>query len=216
MKEPVAPYVTPWTGETRLPASLVVTASGMSYADPVHDALARDVDGVLWELCGGTATGRPDYAELHPGRQRETMENLRCAGCNEPAARDGRGMLWLLPLLDTVTTSWEGVRTAIPPVCEACADKSPRLCPELRAGHVQLRVREAELVGVRGTLHPRPGEPGVPEPGVVIGYDSPDLSFVVARHAVRELRRTTVVSFTAAAPTQGLRRYVPALRAVAR
>ncbi|MEU3423437.1 hypothetical protein AB0F39_33635 [Streptomyces murinus] len=50
----------------------------------------------------------------------------------------------------------------------------------------------------------------------LVGYDSPDLSFVVARHAVRELRRTTVVSFTAAAPTQGLRRYVPALRAVAR
>ncbi|TGZ14139.1 hypothetical protein DV517_56220 [Streptomyces sp. S816] len=56
----------------------------------------------------------------------------------------------------------------------------------------------------------------MPEPGAVVGYDSPDLSFVVARHAVRELRRTTVVSFTAAAPTQGLRRYVPALRAVAR
>lgn len=163
MKEPVAPYVTPWTGETRLPAQVVITASEVAYADPVHDALARDVDGVLWELCGGTATGRPDYAELHPGRQRETMENLRCAGCNEPAARDGGGMLWLLPLLDAVTTSWEGVRTAIPPVCEACAEKSPRLCPELRGGHVQLRVREAELVGVRGTLHPRLCEPGVPK-----------------------------------------------------
>ncbi|WP_136103278.1 hypothetical protein [Streptomyces sp. S816] len=68
---------------------MVVAVAGVSYADPAHDALARDADGVLRELCGGTATGRPDYADLHTGRRRETMDNLRCAGCNEPAARDG-------------------------------------------------------------------------------------------------------------------------------
>ncbi|MEW2275759.1 hypothetical protein [Streptomyces griseofuscus] len=39
MNEPVAPYVTPWTGEMRLPAQVVVIVAGVTYADRVHDAL---------------------------------------------------------------------------------------------------------------------------------------------------------------------------------
>lgn len=202
MDRPIAPYVTPWTDESTVPAVVAVTASGVEYADPVQDALARDLDGALWALCGGTATGRPEYAaELHPERQPAAMDGFLCAGCGKPAARDERGMLWLLPLLDAAAaTSWEGVRTAIPPMCEACAEATPRLCPVLRAGHVKLRVQEAEPIGVRGTLYPRPGEPGEPDTGALVLYDSPDMRFVVARQAVRELRRTTVVAFGAAIP----------------
>ncbi|GAA2439661.1 hypothetical protein [Streptomyces glaucus] len=197
MNQLIVPYVTPWTGESTSAPPVTVTASGVAYADPVQDALARDVDGVLWTLCGGTATGRPEYAaQLHPERQRTAMENLLCACCKKQAARDDRGMLWLLPLLDD-TERWEGVHSAIPPMCGACAESVPRLCPWLREGHVQLRVREAEPIGVRGTLHPRPCESGAPEPGVFVRYDSPDLPFVVAREAVRELRGTTVVALVA-------------------
>ncbi|GGZ82017.1 hypothetical protein GCM10010389_19890 [Streptomyces echinoruber] len=178
----------------------MVTATGIAYANPVADALHRDLDNVLWERCGGETTGGPAYAEkLHPQRQRTTMEQLLCAGCKAPAARDERGMAWVLPLLDNAPdTVWEGVRTAIPPLCGACADRVPRLCPRLREGHVELRVREAEQIGVRGTLHPSPGEQGPPDPDVLVMYDSPDLPFVVARQVVRELRLTTVVAFTAA------------------
>ncbi|WP_128378543.1 hypothetical protein [Streptomyces cavernae] len=194
------PYVTPWTGESTSPPPVTVTASGVAYADPAQDALARDVDGVLWALCGGTATGRPEYAaELHPERQRTAMENLLCACCKKPGARDERGMLWVLPLLDdSVDARWEGVRSAIPPMCEACAKTAPRLCPRLREGHVKLRVREAEPIGVRGTLYPRPGEQGPQDPDALVLFGSADLAFVVARQAVRELRRTTVVAFAAA------------------
>lgn len=190
-----APYVIPWTGERTLSAPLTVTATGVAYADPVQDALARDVDGVLWTLCGGTATGRPEYAaELHPERQRTAMEKLLCAGCKQPAARDERGMQWVLPCFGEVEPScWEGVRSAIPPMCAACARTAPGLCPVLRRGHVELRVREAELIGVLGTLHPRPGEPGEPDPDALVLIGSPDLRFVVARQAVRELRRCTVI-----------------------
>ncbi|MFF8991168.1 hypothetical protein ACF09H_14715 [Streptomyces sp. NPDC014983] len=197
MSRPKAPYVTPWTGEAKVPTSVVVNASGVAYTDPVHDALARDPDGTLWELRGGAAAGRPDYADFHPERQRSTMDRLLCAGCNGPAARDKRGMLWLLPLLDTVTSSWEGVRTAIPPMCETCAEETPLLCPQMREGHVKLRVQEAELIGVRGTLHPRPGEMCVPDPDALILYDSPGMPFVVAREAVRELRRTALIALVA-------------------
>ncbi|MGX4695078.1 hypothetical protein [Streptomyces sp. JNUCC 63] len=202
MKRPTAPYVTPWTGESTPPAPVTVTAACVAYADLVRDALARDLDGVLWTLCGGTTTGRPEYAaELHPERQRTAMDDLLCAGCKKPAARDERGMLWVLALLDDVAAaSWEGVRSAIPPMCEACAEQAPRLCPRLREGHAKLRVREAEPIGVRGTLYPRPGGQGAPDLDALVLYDSPDLPFVVARQAVRELRRITVVAFAAAIP----------------
>ncbi|MCG8971768.1 hypothetical protein [Streptomyces sp. CL12-4] len=181
---------------------MTVTSAGVAYTDPVQDALARDLDGVLWALCAGTTTGRPEYtAELHPERQRTAMEGLLCAGCKKPAARDDRGMLWVLPLLDDATDGpWEGVRSAIPPMCEPCAETAPLLCPRLREGHVQLRVREAELIGVLGTLYPGPGNPGTPDPDALVLHGSPDMPFVVARQAVRELRRTTVVAFAAAAP----------------
>lgn len=181
---------------------LTVTAAGVAYADPLQDALARDLDGVLWAVCTGTATGKPEYAaELHPDRQRTAMEGLLCACCSRPAVRNKDGMLWVLPLLDdAVGTRWEGVRSAIPPMCEPCSVSAPLLCPRLREGHVLLRVREAELIGVHGTLYPRPGSDAVPDPDAFVVHGSPDTAFVVAREAVRELRDTTVVAFAAAAP----------------
>ncbi|MGW7433317.1 hypothetical protein ACWGIN_27725 [Streptomyces sp. NPDC054861] len=180
-----------------------MTARSVAYADLEQDTLHRDVDGVLWAVCTGSPTGAPDYAkELHPGRQRIAMENLLCACCKRPAARDERGMTWIMPLLDDATdTIWEGVQTAIPPMCEACAALSPQVCPRLRDGHVELRVREAEPIGVRGTLYPRPGQHHAPEPDALVLYDSPDLPFVVARQLVRELRRTTVITGALSTPS---------------
>jgi hypothetical protein len=161
---------------------VTVTAAGVAHTDPVQDALAREVDRVLWTLCGGTATGKHEYAAvLHPERQRTAMEKLLCAGCKKPAAHNAQGVLWLLPLLDDTACSWSW-------------------CPRLREGHVKLRVREAEPIGVRGALYPRPSIPGSPDLYALVRYDSPDLPFVVAREAVRELRRTTVVAFAAAVP----------------
>ncbi|MET8696939.1 hypothetical protein ABZV65_30865 [Streptomyces bauhiniae] len=189
------PYVLPRTGELGPPARVTVTPAGVRYHDPALDETSRDDDGALWEVRAGAPTGPPAYtAELHPARQREAMENLLCAGCREPADRGPDGMLWLLPLLGAgPDTRWEGVRTAIPPMCAACAEVAPTVCPVLGDGHVELRVREADLIGVRGTLHPRPGEPGDPDPDALVLHDTPDLRFVVARQAVRELRRVTVV-----------------------
>lgn len=199
MDRPIAPYVLPYSGEITPPADVVITPAGVAYADPVQDALHRDLDNVLWAVCEGTPSGGPSYtAELHPERQKTAMEGLLCAGCKEPADRDERGMLWVLPLLDDGTdTVWEGVRTAVPPMCAACAEKSQSLCPRLREGHVELRVRDAEQIGVLGTLHLRPGEGGEPDPDALVLYTSPDLSFVVARQAIRELRHITVATFAA-------------------
>ncbi|MFH8767457.1 hypothetical protein [Streptomyces althioticus] len=62
-----------------------------------------------------------------------------------------------------------------------------------------LRVREAELIGVRGTLYPRPGSPGPADDDALVLRRSPGERFVVARQAVRELCDITVVAFAAAA-----------------
>ncbi|WP_328491288.1 hypothetical protein [Streptomyces zaomyceticus] len=176
----------------------MTSARGITYADPEQDDRHRDIDGVLWVVCAGSATGGTEYAkELHPDRQCTAMDLLLCAGCKLPAARNKRGMTWILPLLDDATdTVWEGVQTAIPPVCEVCADLAPQACPVLRDGHVELRVREAEVIGVRGTLYPRPGQNHSPDPDALVLYDSPDLPFVVARQLIRELRDVTVVHRT--------------------
>ncbi|MGW0606141.1 hypothetical protein [Streptomyces sp. NPDC002640] len=189
------PYVTGWSGEHPLPARTVVSPGGVSYADPDLDRAARDDDGILWELCTGTRTGRPRHTDLHPQRQRHAMERLLCAVCATPAdRRPGLGMLWLLPLLDSPPHgAWDGVLTSIPPLCADDAELASRHCPQLRAGHVRLRVREAGRVGVRGVLHPRPGEPGPPDSDALVLDGSPDLPFVVARQLVRELRRCTVI-----------------------
>ncbi|MGP4089639.1 hypothetical protein [Streptomyces sp. KR55] len=121
---PLAPYVIPWTGEFTPPTRIVISPAGVSYADATQDAAHRDLDGVLWEPCVGTRTGRPAYAEeLHPQRQRDAMENFRCAVCRHPADRTPEGMLWLLPLLDDEipVTGWEGVQT----VSRPCARSTP-------------------------------------------------------------------------------------------
>ncbi|MFE9723600.1 hypothetical protein ACFYQ5_08385 [Streptomyces sp. NPDC005794] len=59
MDRPVAPYVISWTGESTTSADVVITPAGVAYPDPAQDTPKRDLDNVLWELCGGTATGQP-------------------------------------------------------------------------------------------------------------------------------------------------------------
>lgn len=126
-----APFVLRHKSETLASPTTVTTLRGITYASPGRDARHRDVDEVLWAVCAGTPTGSACYAEeLHPDRQRTAMEQFLCAGCKKPAARDERGMAWILPLLDNATdTVWEGAQTAIPPVCEMCVVLSPQVCP---------------------------------------------------------------------------------------
>lgn len=189
----------------------MVSSRGVAYADPVLDGFHRDRDGILWTVSGGTRTGSPEYArELHPSRQKVTMQQLLCAGCGGPASRDERGMLWVLPLLDDAEDrSWENVRTVIPPMCEVCSTKATQLCPRLRDGHVELRVQEAEKIGVQGTLYPRPGEPGEPDPDALVLYDSQDQPFVIARQLVRELRQVAVAAVAPPAPQESQRDHHP-------
>ncbi|MFC9534443.1 hypothetical protein ACFT38_28450 [Streptomyces sp. NPDC056975] len=67
---------------------------------------------------------------------------------------------------------------------------------------VQLSAREAEQVGVRGTLYARPDEWGLPAEDTFVPYDSAELAFVIAREAVRELRGITVYGPTTCPVTE--------------
>ncbi|MFF8847951.1 hypothetical protein ACF08N_35480 [Streptomyces sp. NPDC015127] len=77
------------------------------------------------------------------------MEAMLCACCKQLAARDERGMAWLLPSSTNATdTVWEGVRTVIPPMCEVCADLAPRACPGCGTATWSSASAEAEQIGV--------------------------------------------------------------------
>lgn len=197
MRSPIVPYVIPRAGEIISHPTPVITPAGVHYADPAQDRLHRDLD-TLWEQCTGTPTGPPQHtAELHPARQKKAMEELLCGGCQAPAARHSDGMTWVLPLYDdTPPANWDGIHTTIPPMCTPCANTAPQWYPRLREGHVELHVREADHIGVHGTLYPRPDHPETPDPHALVPYNSPDLPFIVARHVVRELHRTTLIRLT--------------------
>ena len=194
-------YAARRTGETPLPLAIAVGDDGVHYTDAFLDAVMRDIDGILWQATG-PAVGPPVHGDpLHPGRQRDAMENLWCAECGRPPGRNDDGMPWVLAA-PTPEPTWEGVTTEVPPICENCLGRVTGACPSLRAGHVVLRVREAPLVGYRGTLHPRPKQNGQPEADRFVPVGSDDLCRLIATSLVRRLADCTVI--TAHHPAGGL------------
>lgn len=168
----------------------------------------RDDRGVLWARCsqsrhGNDIVGRPRWRDVHPSRQRECMEELRCQVCVQQPSRTQLGYLFLAAQQDTRSTDgWEGHLTAQPPLCLEHAKAAVEQCGYLvRAGTVALRARVPRLHGVIGTLY-RTGADGRPEP---VEFDS-ELARIplpyrhrkwtpwfLASQLVRELRGVTVV-----------------------
>ncbi|MYR55391.1 hypothetical protein GTY54_03730 [Streptomyces sp. SID625] len=166
---------------------MLIDAGGrVVYAD--EEPGDRDIDGILWERWGGTATGPSMWAEHHPLRQRHVMDHRpRCAMCGGEPDRDEQGVLWLLeadaaqqPLtfpLDIITTT--------PPVCREDGRRALRECPVLREEAIAVRVRDAELVGVRGTVYSRTAPP---QAGQTVLFTDDAIHRVVASQLLRELR----------------------------
>ncbi|ORT61931.1 hypothetical protein [Streptomyces sp. CB03238] len=168
----------------------------------------RDERGVLWARCsqsryGNEITGRPRWRDVHPSRQRECMEDLRCQVCVQQPSRTAQGYLFLATQQDDrPTDSWEGHLTAQPPLCLEHAKAAVEQCGHLvRAGAVALRVRVPRLYGVIGVLY-RTGSDGRPETVEFDGesactplpYRNRRLTpWFLASQLVRELRGVTVV-----------------------
>lgn len=193
----VAPYVTAWSAEKDLHCALVERPDGsIGYAKELLSD--RDSHGVLWRQTRlRHQVGRPEFARVHPLRQRRAMELLLCQVCGGPADIDGDGVLWLLRDFRGDWPGWpEGMAATEPPVCLPCVPVALRSCPSLQRGAVTVRVRHCPIAGVRGVLY----RAGALAPTAATAdnfvYDDPLIGRVLASALVRELRDCATVRLT--------------------
>lgn len=161
-----------------------------------------DVDGRLW--------GKPLFALMHPARQRETMQGLRCSVCCGPPSRTSEGYLFLLEREDSPV---EGRLTAQPPLCLSHARYGVGRCSHLRDNWTLVRSRVPRLFGVLGGIaRPLPdGSLDVPQ---LVGPDGQDIPipykarettpWVVASQMLRRLTQVTEVQLEAEPAAAGL------------
>ncbi|MFC8009824.1 hypothetical protein [Streptomyces cinereoruber] len=152
-------FVAPRDGE--LPAAIKVVFDGdgrIGYVDETPDD--RTATGLLIERWSGHRTGPVIWGDHHSPRQIHTMsEPMRCAGCGQAPDTDDRGTLWVLNTRPDVLSAHRGkpIRTTVPPMCVPDAGRALSSCVPLHGAATVLRVREAPLVGVRGTLYSQSG-----------------------------------------------------------
>ncbi|MCD0449022.1 hypothetical protein LO762_07435 [Actinocorallia sp. API 0066] len=148
----VVPYITAWSSEETPPVAVVVRDGRIAYAD--ERAEDRDGAGVLWTRIGfSPGVGVPQFKSVHFLRQRRAMRGLLCQVCG---ARCAKSALWMLSReeYEGADGPWPApVMTAHPPVCPGCVERSARLCPHLRAGHVVLRPRRVSPAAISGVLY---------------------------------------------------------------
>lgn len=206
---PLVPYITARHGEqgdSLSNLSLRPGGKGLFYLD--EGPGDRDERGVLWARCsqsryGNEVVGRPRWRDVHPSRQRECMEALRCQVCVQQSSRTALGYLFLATYrTEMPADGWEGHLTAQPPLCLEHARAAVEQCGHLvRDGAVALRAKVPRLHGVIGTLY-RTGPDGRPEPVELDGESARTplpykerrfTPWFLASQLVRELRQVTVV-----------------------
>ncbi|MFE2747296.1 hypothetical protein ACFXKX_23710 [Streptomyces scopuliridis] len=187
------PHIATWTAEPRAETQIVMRGWGIAYADEV--AQDRDDRGALWvRRPNNQGEGKPQLGNVHALRQRHVMNSLLCQVCAEPADQDARGTLWLLEDSRADWIGWPNdLLTTHPPICLPCARESVRRCPHLLRGHVAVRVRKTDVVGVYG-LRYYPGRL-LPHAGArdVVPYSDPAIRWVLASQQVRGLNDCTLV-----------------------
>ncbi|MFF3871958.1 hypothetical protein [Streptomyces sp. NPDC001978] len=200
----LVPYITSRTGERPDLLLSLRTMRGpdgrlqLGYWDELK--ADRDLRGVLWGRCSqtigadGLPIGRPRWRTVHPSRQRECMEQLRCQVCAQPA-RSHHGVLFLAGPGE-VRPEEAVVRTAQPPVCLQHARAAAEQCPHLAGRPTVFLVQSAPLYGVIGTLY-QYGDAGLqalPATDEALPYGHPDLRWFLASQMVRRLRAYTVIT----------------------
>jgi hypothetical protein len=193
----LAPHVTSWSAEQALQCTLILRPDGCGVGYTSELPGDRDVHGVLWNrVAERPGVGKPDFASVHPARQRQAMNNLLCQVCAGPADRTADGVLWLMRDFREEGPSWpEDMASVEPPICLRCVPIAMRRCPALRRGAVAVRVREFSVMGVRGTVY-EPGPFGPRPVGIAhVVYGEPAASWVVAATSFRLLRGCSFVPF---------------------
>ena len=200
---PYTPYITAWSEELDEPVTIVERPTQrVGYLDEtMYD---RDRHGVLWlRSLVRQGVGEPQFARVHPLRQRRAMRLLLCNVCGRPADRSDEGVLWLLRDNRDDWPEWpERMIVNEPPVCVPCARRASRMCPAMRLGPVAVRARRYPIVGVHGRLF---RTTGTPWPEVVdfdnVLYSQPASRWVQASKLVRNLVDCTLVPVESLCPT---------------
>ncbi|MGW2933549.1 hypothetical protein ACWDA7_17170 [Streptomyces sp. NPDC001156] len=200
----LVPYITSRAGER---PDLLSSLRGMrgpdghlqlGYWDELKED--RDLRGVLWGRCSqtidadGLPIGRPCWRMVHPSRQRECMEQLRCQVCAQ-SARTRHGIVFLAGPGE-VRPQDAVVRTAQPPVCLRHARAAAEQCPHLDGRPTVFLVQSAPLYGVIGTPY-QYGDGGLqalPASDAALPYGHPGLRWFLASQMVRRLRAYTVIT----------------------
>jgi hypothetical protein len=190
-----------WSTETSRSRKVVAGRRGIRFAD---EQPADRSKGVLWATKKvAPRVGRPEYATVHPQRQRWAMQQQLCQVCGKPASRTALGTLWLVEDHHSDWSGWpERMITVHPPLCLPCACKAVEECPHLLdTGWAAVRVRASEVCGVMGTAYqPVPGGGAQPLPGKRYAeYGSRTIRWVLAGQLTRSLHGCTVVDLEAEA-----------------
>ncbi|WP_371648984.1 hypothetical protein [Streptomyces mirabilis] len=196
-------FIAPYEGESPAEVAVVFDEQGhIRYADEHPED--RDVDGILWQRWDGSQTGPLQWSEHYPARQRAVMERPHlCGGCMGDPDCDERGKLWLLNADERTQTSLtfpRDILTATPAICRKDARRALAACRALQAGFIAIRVRETELVGVRGTLYSRTSPP---QPDRFVRFDDDAIHRVAARQLMVELRDAQLDRDTLSMPSHG-------------
>ncbi|WP_433889865.1 hypothetical protein [Streptomyces sp. CA-111067] len=155
------PFAAVWSGERNDTGQLHIRTGrkgvpSLAYRDERPED--RDRHGVLWaRTTWAPGSGTPQFADMHPLRQRDAMLLKLCQVCGKPADRTREGWLFLeargphtLDLPDPADP-YQGF-TSKPPVCSGCAVLAARMCPHL-GDPVAFRSRKPLLWGTFGGMY---------------------------------------------------------------
>ncbi|WP_433891806.1 hypothetical protein [Streptomyces sp. CA-111067] len=155
------PFAASWSGEHPDNDQLHVRTDhkgvpGLAFRDERPED--RDRHGVLWaRMSWAPGTGKPQFAQMHPLRQRDAMLLKLCQVCGKPADRTREGWLFLEARgphtagLPDPGDPYQGF-TPKPPVCSGCAILAARMCPHL-GDPIAFRSRKPLIAGVFGGLY---------------------------------------------------------------
>ncbi|MEU7278702.1 hypothetical protein AB0A69_07920 [Streptomyces sp. NPDC045431] len=201
----LVPYITLREGEENAPDNLVIDLDipkwpRLRYLD--ETPLDRDPRGVLWGRCSQTIrsatnmpTGQPRWKFVHPSRQRETMLELRCQVCVQPA-KTPLGWIFMAGPQELGSES-DLVITVQPPVCAKHVRPAALLCPHLDGQPLIFLAQAAPLYGVHGTLYGFSAEHGVhvvDTPEHPLPYGHPNLPTFLASQLVRRLKAFQLIT----------------------
>lgn len=218
----VVPYIQLRRGEQDVSEEALVLepyrgGERLAYRDE-RDGVDRDFRGILYARVSqaldqsGWPVGFPDWELVHPGRQRECMEEMYYHVCRRDVwdSITGLGTLFVQAVSSPARAEpgWpEGFVTCQPPVCVQHAANAAGLGPHIPLGdRVALRARKLSWYGLLarpyrrhadapGQLRRAPTPDGTGE--VLAPFTDPQASHVLGLQLAVILREVTVVDLKA-------------------